>query len=355
MVEKAQMEGYPDERAALREYENLKATMRRYNAFGYAATAIFLAGVFVTSAILIPKIGGLDRLPDFIAYLVAMTAILVCSWVWFVGMHLRRRARVTIMYERLEELAKLPGLPEPSVAAWSPDGTAMLGTIVSVMTVAYVVAIALAAYRFLPPDGQERDLTPTPGDTTAVVVPSRAPTITPPTRESAPWPSRGLFVTAIVVFIVLLVGSWTLAFIGVRYYDVPRMSLQRITVTTTVSISIIFAVSLAIPLAIKFSFDLVPELKILLAQTTTPEVTETQVPPTCSPILVTCEPPLAPPCECTQTCKPIVRPASCPPAPPCPACPACPACPVPSCVPSPTPTCPPCITQIPPPAADDDP
>ncbi len=81
----------------------------------------------------------------------------------------------------------------------------------------------------------------------------------------------------------------------------------------------------------------------------------TPIVPSCSPVVVTCEVPAIPPCECTQTCKPIVRPPSCPPAPQCPACPACPACPVATCVPSPTPTCPPCITETPPAAVDDDP
>jgi hypothetical protein len=85
------------------------------------------------------------------------------------------------------------------------------------------------------------------------------------------------------------------------------------------------------------------------------EAQVTPIPPSCSPVVVTCEVPALPPCECTQTCKPIVRPPSCPAAPQCPACPACPACPVASCVPSPTPTCPPCSTQTSPPAADDDP
>jgi hypothetical protein len=235
-------EYYPDDNTVSTERQDLDAAIQRYKAYEYAVIAAFLVALFLASAILIPKLAQQHSVVDLTGYIVASSAILLCSWLWLWIMRQWSRARIAATHGELDRLGWERPPSRPPWAAWSPSVTIVLCAVMSAVALTYVMAIGLAVY---------------------------------------------------------------------RSYQLDRPPCCEAQVTP--------------------------------------------IPPRCSPIVVTCELPALPPCECTQTCKPIVRPPSCPPAPPCPACPACPACPVPSCVPLATPTAPQCITPVPPPAADDDP
>lgn len=89
-----------------KEYEILEEALGAANTAAYAVAGIFMGGLLIASARLIPEIARRNCESPLDANVFASFIILLCTWFWFFGIHLRWRANNAIMYQRLLELER---------------------------------------------------------------------------------------------------------------------------------------------------------------------------------------------------------------------------------------------------------